>query len=165
MSRFRKYLWWKQTKHNIFVSPPKKRQQALSKRCKHLRRKFRLKTRNFKISLKLAYIIPFLQLFQNLLKNWKNNQFPSPNSFLDLKQHFKRLENRFWRKFEKSTKNSDLGTNRDTLFLRSHIFFVFGAIQKPFMKDEVQVIYFSSPRKFFCSSAYDALQALKRQTR
>jgi len=87
-------------------------------------------------------MVPFLPFFQILDGNWKNNPFPSPTSFLVPKQAFKRLEIAFWRKFEKSTKNSDLSNNRDTLFFRPCISLAFGSISKPFMLDGAQVTYF-----------------------
>ena len=128
MGRFRNYLWWKETKHNIFGPPPKKLQQALSKRSKRLNEKLRPKFWKFKISLKFTYIVPFLSILPFLVKMWKNNPFPSPTSFLVPKQAFKRLEIAFWRNFEKSAKNSEKPWNRDVTCSRHCIFVTFGPI-------------------------------------
>jgi len=92
-----------ESKHYTFEPPQKFFENALTKRHKRLKRNFRLKSRKSKISPKLPYIVPFLFFFQILVKNWKNNQFPSSTSFLVPNKRFTRLENRFWRKFEKST--------------------------------------------------------------
>ena len=128
LGQFWRYLWGKETKYNTFWPPPKKWPHALSKRCKRLKRKFRLKIRNFKFSLKSRYMVPFLPFFQNLAGIWKNNPFPSPTSFLVLKQHFKRLEIAFWRKFKILLLKPKNGHFSGQKCLDPYIFFAFGPI-------------------------------------
>ena len=76
------------------------------------------------------------------MKICENDQFSSFNSFLVSKHLFKRLEFAFWRKIEKVPKNAEKSNIRDVTSLMAYISMVFGLILKPFMVDEVHVIYF-----------------------
>ena len=73
------------------------------------------------------------------------------------------MEIAFWRKIEKVPQNAEKSTLPDTQFVKAYIYMIFSIFLKPFMVDEVKVIFFQFRREFLSSSACQALQALGRE--
>ena len=135
---FTNHLWAMEPKHNTFDSPKIFFGNALTKRCKRLKRTIDEKRKNDKVYHNWPISYPFYPFLKFWWKIGKITNFPPPPHFYSPKSASSagKID------FGENLKNRPLtGKNLQILiqlFLKAYIFFAFGSIYKPFMGDGAQ---------------------------